>query len=73
MRIYPNPVDGNYVTILSPVNGIKDIQIFDLNGRVVIDTDINNNTLDVSSINSGFYMIKVTIDGQSKVSKLVVR
>ncbi len=73
MRIYPNPVDGNYVTILSPVNGIKDIQIFDINGRMVMDTAINNNTLDVSSINSGFYMIKVTIDGQSKVSKLVVR
>ena len=73
MRIYPNPVDGNFVTILSPVNGIKDIQIFDLNGRVVIDTTINNNTLDVSSINSGFYMIKVTIDGQTKISKLVVR
>ena len=73
MRIYPNPVDGNFVTILSPVNGVKSIEVFDLNGRVVIDTTINNNMLDVSSINSGFYMIKVTIDGQSKISKLVVR
>ena len=73
MRIYPNPVDGNFVTILSPVNGIKYVQVFDINGRMVMDTSINNNTLDVSSINSGFYMIKVTIDGQSKISKLVVR
>jgi hypothetical protein len=73
MRIYPNPVDGNYVTILSPVNGTKYVQVFDINGRRVMDTAINNNTLDVSSINSGFYMIKVTIDGQSKISKLVVR
>jgi len=73
MRIYPNPVDGNYVTILSPVNGTKYVQVFDINGRRVMDTSINNNTLDVSSINSGFYMIKVTIDGQSKISKLVVR
>jgi len=73
MRIYPNPVDGNFVTILSPVNGTKYIQVFDINGRRVIDTTINNNTLDVSSINSGFYMIKVTINGQSKISKLVVR
>ncbi|MFL2644046.1 MAG: hypothetical protein ACJ0NI_06145 [Flavobacteriaceae bacterium] len=24
-------------------------------------------------MNSGFYMIKVTIDGQTKISKLVVR
>ena len=73
MRIYPNPVDGNFVTILSPINGIKYIQVFDINGRMVIDTAINNNMLDVSSINSGFYMIKVTINGQSKISKLVVR
>ena len=73
MRIYPNPVDGNFVTILSPVNGTKYIQVFDIMGKRVMDTTINNNTLDVSSINSGFYMIKVTIDGQSKISKLVVR
>ena len=73
MRIYPNPVDGNYVTILSPVNGVKYVELFDLNGRRIMHTSINNSTLDVSSINSGFYMIKVTIDGQSKVSKLVVR
>ena len=73
MRIYPNPVDGNFVTILSPVNGTKYIQVFDIMGKRVMDTTINNDTLDVSSINSGFYMIKVTIDGQSKISKLVVR
>ncbi|MFL2593210.1 MAG: T9SS type A sorting domain-containing protein, partial [Flavobacteriaceae bacterium] len=42
-------------------------------GRKVMDTAINGNTLDVSSFNSGFYMLKVTINGQSKISKLVVR
>ncbi len=73
LKIYPNPVDGNFVKIMSPVNGTKYIQVFDINGRKVIDTAINNDTLDVSLINSGFYMIKVTIDGQSKISKLVVR
>ena len=73
MRIYPNPVDGNFVTILSPVNGTKYIQVFDIMGRRVMDTSINGNTLDVSLINSGYYMIKVTINGQSKISKLVVR
>jgi len=73
MIIYPNPVDGNYVTITSPVNGVKSIEVFDINGRRVMDTVISNDTLDVSLINSGFYMIKVTIDGQTKISKLVVR
>ena len=73
MMIYPNPVDGNYVTIVTPVQGSKEIQVFTVTGRKVMDTVINGNTLDVSSFNSGFYMLKVTINGQSKVSKLVVR
>jgi hypothetical protein len=73
MMVYPNPVDGNYVTILSPVQGSKEIQVFSVTGRKVMDTVINGNTLDVSSFNSGFYMLKVTINGQSKISKLVVR
>ena len=72
MMVYPNPVDGNYVTILSPVEGLKEIQVFTVTGRKVMDTAINGNTLDVSSFNSGFYMLKVTINGQSKVSKLVI-
>ena len=71
--VYPNPVDGNYVTILSSLEGLKEIQIYTLTARKVMDTTINGNTLDVSSFNSGFYMLKVTINGQSKVSKLVVR
>ena len=73
MMVYPNPVDGNYVTILSPIEGLKEIQVFTVTGRKVMDTAINGNTLDVSSFNSGFYMLKVTINGQSKISKLVVR
>jgi len=73
MMVYPNPVDGNYITILSPVEGLKEIQVFTVTGRKVMDTAINGNTLDVSSFNSGFYMLKVTINGQSKISKLLVR
>ena len=73
MMIYPNPVDGNYVTILSPVQGLKEIEVYSVTGRIVMDTAINGSTLDVSSLNTGFYLLKVTINGQNKVSKLVVR
>jgi len=72
-RIYPNPVNGNYITIQSPIIGDKYVEIFDINGRRVLEASINRNRLNVSSINSGFYMIKVTINGESKISKLVVR
>jgi hypothetical protein len=73
MMIYPNPVDGNYVTILSTAQGLKEIEVYSVTGRKVIDTAINGSTLDVSSLNTGFYLLKVKINGQNKVSKLVIR
>ena len=73
MRIYPNPVDGNYVTIQSPAQGLKEIEVFTLTGRKILQTVLTDDQLDVSSFNSGFYMVKVTINGESKLSKLVVR
>jgi hypothetical protein len=73
MRIYPNPVDGNYVTIQSPIQGLKEIEVYTVTGRKVLQTVLTDDKLDVSSFNSGFYMVKVTINGQSKLSKLIVR
>ena len=73
MMVYPNPVDANHVTILSTLKGLKEIQVFTVTGKKLLGTYINGNTLDVSSFNSGFYMLKITIDGQSKVFRLVVR
>ena len=73
MMIYPNPVDGNYVTILSPVQGLKEIEVYSVTGRKVMSTSINGSTLDISSLNTGFYLVNVIINGQNRVSKLVVR
>ena len=73
MMIYPNPVDGNYVTILSPVQGLKEIEVYSVTGRKVMSTSINGSTLDISSLNTGFYLVKLIINGQNRVSKLVVR
>jgi len=72
LRIYPNPVDGNYVTIKSPIGGDKQIELFDINGRRVLSTIITGDTLDISSINTGFYIVEVTINGYKKVSKLII-
>ena len=72
LRIYPNPVDGNYVTIKSPIGGDKQIELFDINGRRVLSTIISGDMLDISSINTGFYMVEVTINGYKKVSKLII-
>ena len=73
MNIYPNPVNGNFVTIQTPINGVKYVKVFDITGKRLINTSLSANTLEVSSLSAGMYLIKVTVDGQSKTSKLVVR
>jgi len=73
MTIYPNPSNGSYVTIQSPVNGVKYVEVFDITGKRLINTSLSTNTFDVSSISTGMYLVKVTIEGQSKTSKLIIR
>ena len=73
LRIYPNPVDGNYITIKSPINGDKYVKLFDINGRRVLSTTITGDILDISSINNGFYMVEITINGYTNISKLIIQ
>ena len=73
MRIYPNPSNGSYVTIQTPINGVKYVEVFDITGKRLMNTSLSADTLDVSSISSGMYLVKVTIEGQSKTSKLIIR
>jgi hypothetical protein len=73
LKLYPNPVNGDYVTIQSSVSGEKNIEVYDITGKRLINTILNSDKLDVSSISSGIYLVKVTIQGQTKVSKLVIR
>ena len=73
MRIYPNPSNGSYVTIQTPVSGVKYVEVFDITGKRLINTSLSADTLDVSSMSSGMYLVKVTVEGQSKTSKLIIR
>ena len=73
ISIYPNPVDGNYVTIQTPINGVKEVEVFDILGKRVINTNLISDSLDISELNPGVYMVKVTVENQSKVSKLIIK
>ena len=73
LKIYPNPVKGDYVTIQTPIGGEKNIEVYDITGKRLINTILNSDKLDISSVSAGVYLVKVTVQGQSKVSKLVIR
>ncbi|CAM3587203.1 T9SS type A sorting domain-containing protein [Flavobacterium gelidilacus] len=73
LSLYPNPVTGNVLNITSAANLDMNVAVFDIVGKQVINTKVINNTLNVSSLNAGVYIVKVTEDGKTATRKLVVR
>ena len=71
--VYPNPVTSGYVTISSPSNGEKNIAVYDILGKQVMNTTITSDRLNVSQLNSGIYMLNISENGISSTKKLVIK
>lgn len=73
--IYPNPSQGE-LNIQSRLDvGQASISIYDMNGRVVFNAEVEMQqarNIDVSSLNTGIYLIKVDGGGYSQTSKLII-
>jgi hypothetical protein len=73
LNLYPNPVSNGKVYISTKNDSEKEIIIFDLLGKKVLQTLISSKELNVSNLNSGVYIIKITEDNASATRKLIVR
>ena len=73
VRIFPNPVTSNFITIKTVTIGLKNIKLYDINSRVVLNKFIDSEILNIDNVSPGVYFIQVTINGQSEISKLIVR
>ncbi len=71
--IYPNPTKG-YINIENH-HDIRDykIEIFDIHGRLINSTTwtINNNQIDLSSLQNGTYFIKIIVKNEINVKKVI--
>lgn len=72
VRIYPNPSTENTVTIENTNESLQVI-IFDLLGKKVMETTITSrkNSIDISSIHRGIYMITFSNDNSSITKKFI--
>lgn len=71
--MYPNPVTGNNLYFTSTNNGEMNVQIFDILGKEVVKANVVNNQVNVSGLNAGIYIVKVTEAGKTATRKLVVK
>jgi hypothetical protein len=71
IRVYPNPMQ-NTLNIDSKI-AIKSVQIFDLQGRKVIEkSDVTVESVEVNSLSTGIYFAKLKTDqGHFKMMKLI--
>lgn len=72
-NLYPNPTNTGYVTISSTQNKPIKAQVFNVIGKQVLQQTLTNNRLNVSSLNTGVYLVKLTQDNASVTKKLVIR
>jgi hypothetical protein len=62
--MYPNPTDNtlNFSSSVDITNKVA--TIFDVNGKKIFSSKLNNISLDVSKLKSGFYIIRLEENGK---------
>lgn len=72
-KLYPNPAVNGIVYLTQTNNSNKEITIYDLFGELVLKDRITSNTIDISRLVSGVYMLQVIEGNKTMTRKLVVK
>ncbi len=73
LGFYPNPVSNGKIYITSRTSLDKEVLIFDVLGKKVLQTTISSRELNIASIPPGVYIIKITEADTTATRKLIVR
>lgn len=68
LNIYPNPVSSNLN--FSGLSSAVQASVYDMTGRLYFQKEVTN-TLDVSSLKAGIYMVKIENESGSKVFNIL--
>ena len=73
LSVYPNPVTNGKLFITSENGAEKSIVIYDILGKQVLATSLINDVVNVSGLNAGVYIIKITEAGKIATRKLIIQ
>jgi len=73
LTFYPNPATSGKIYITTKNNEDKQITIFDVLGKKVLQTALSSRELNISSLSPGVYIIKIEEGDASATRKLIVR
>lgn len=76
-NLYPNPAQDQFNLDLKDAANSLSVQVYDMNGRVVIDNNYTggslNHSIDVSGLSNGIYFVKLNADGKIGTEKLIIK
>lgn len=72
LNVYPNPVTDGNLYITSDSNEAKTVVVYDILGKQVLNAKTSNNTVNVSSLKGGAYIVKITEEGKTDTRKLII-
>lgn len=72
LKVYPNPVVNGTLFIETAANAERTVTVYDLLGKQVLNTTTSENTINVSNLNAGVYVVKITEEGKTASTKLVI-
>ena len=73
LNIYPNPVTSDRIYITSKSGQSKEVEIYDVLGKKVIQAVVTTKELNVSALTPGVYIIKIREGEATATRKLVVK
>ncbi|OXA73790.1 secretion protein [Flavobacterium branchiophilum] len=73
LSFYPNPASNGKIYISSKSGADKEITIFDVLGKVVLQTELTARELNISNLNPGVYIIQFKEGDATATRKLIVR
>lgn len=73
LSIYPNPTNGDKIYIVSKLALEKEIEIFDVLGKRILQTTLSSKELNIGNLNAGVYIIKIREAEASATRKLIVK
>ena len=71
--VFPNPTQTGFVTIRSSIGEDINVEVFNILGKQVKNEALTNNTLSVSDLKSGVYILKITQNNTTTTKKLVIK
>ncbi|MDR2834762.1 MAG: T9SS type A sorting domain-containing protein [Bacteroidales bacterium] len=72
IKIYPNPNNGSFYIDVFDNSEIKNVIIYDLSGRKVLEKTGNINKMSIPNVQKGMYFVEIQLESNTVFEKIII-